>query len=135
MNIDERELIFSFIRSPGPGGQHVNKTSTAAQLRFDVLHSKFLSEYVRERVLRLAKSRLTADGVLVITAHRFRGQTQNRRDAVDRLAALLEKAAEKPKTRRKTAPTRASEKRRLEVKARLSSSKRSRGLKHDVSID
>jgi ribosome-associated protein len=132
MNIDESELVFSFIRSSGPGGQNVNKVSTAVQLRFDVRNSRFLSDYVRSRLQQLAKNRMTSDGVLVITAQKFRGQLLNRQDAVHRLNALVEKAAQKPKARKKTAPSWAGQKRRLESKSRTSSSKRSRSAKHDL---
>ena len=116
--IDERELEESFIRSSGPGGQNVNKLSTAVQLRFDVRGSPSLPEGVRQRLERLAGSRLTQDGVLVLTAQRFRTQDRNRQDAVDRLVALVRQAAEPPVPRRPTRPTLGSKQRRLESKSR-----------------
>jgi ribosome-associated protein len=116
--IDERELEESFIRSSGPGGQNVNKLSTAVQLRFDVRRSPSLPEAVRQRLERLAGSRLTQDGVLVLTAQRFRTQDRNRQDAVDRLVALIRQAAEPPVPRRPTRPTLGSKQRRLESKNR-----------------
>ncbi|MFO1069837.1 MAG: alternative ribosome rescue aminoacyl-tRNA hydrolase ArfB [Geminicoccaceae bacterium] len=116
--IDERELEESFIRASGPGGQNVNKLSTAVQLRFDVRRSPSLPEAVRQRLERLAGSRLTQDGVLVLTAQRFRTQERNRQDAVDRLVALVRQAAEPPVPRRPTRPTLGSKQRRLESKSR-----------------
>ena len=116
--IDERELEESFIRSSGPGGQNVNKLSTAVQLRFDVRRSPSLPEAVRQRLERLAGSRLTQDGVLVLTAQRFRTQDRNRQDAVDRLVALVRQAAEPPVPRRPTRPSLGSKQRRLESKSR-----------------
>ena len=116
--IDERELEEQFIRSSGPGGQNVNKLETAVQLRFDVRHSPSLPHEVRLRLERLAGSRLTKDGVLVITAQRHRTQERNRQDALDRLIELIRQAAVVPKRRRPTKPTSSSKKRRLESKKR-----------------
>lgn len=116
--IDEREIQQTFIRASGPGGQNVNKVATAVQLRFDVAHSPSLPDSVRERLTRLAGKRMTEDGVLIIEARRFRTQDQNRQDAMDRLVALVRKASEKPKPRRKTKPTLTSKERRLEAKRR-----------------
>jgi len=127
IRIDEREIEESFIRASGPGGQNVNKVSSAVQLRFDARHSPSLPEAVRQRVQRLAGTRLTQDGVIVITAQRFRTQEANRRDALDRLVALIAKAAEPPKPRKKTRPTLASKKRRLEGKTRRAGIKAMRG--------
>lgn len=124
--IDEREIQEEFIRSSGPGGQHVNKTATAVKLRFDVVRSPALPEDVRSRLIRLAGRRITDDGVIVIDARRFRSQEQNRQDARDRLAALIRKAAERPQMRRKTQPTAASRTRRLEDKQRRAGIKRTR---------
>lgn len=117
--IPEDELSFSFVRASGPGGQNVNKVSTAVELRFDVAASPSLPEAVRERLLRLAGRRVTRDGVLVILARRFRTQERNREDAVGRFVALLrEAAAPPPPARRPTRPTRAARRRRVEAKTR-----------------
>jgi ribosome-associated protein len=116
LSIDEREIEEKFIRASGPGGQNVNKVSTAIQLRFDVAHSPSLPDAVRARLRKLAGNRLTADGVLTIEASRFRTQEQNREDARQRLAALIQKATEVPKPRHKTKPTLASKMRRVEGK-------------------
>lgn len=127
LSIDDSELQFEFVRSSGPGGQNVNKVATAVQLRFDVKNSSSLPEEVRQRLMHLAGKRLTEDGLLVIDAHRYRTQEQNRQDAIERLASLARQATEKPKARRKTRPTAASIERRLESKRRRSENKRLRG--------
>jgi ribosome-associated protein len=124
--IPESEIEEKFIRATGPGGQNVNKVATAVQLRFDVQHSPSLPEAVRARLLHLAAKRVTAEGVLVIEAHRFRTQEENRQDARQRLAALIQKAAVAPKPRRPTKPTAASQARRLDSKRRHSQRKRLR---------
>jgi ribosome-associated protein len=126
--IDENEIEEKFIRASGPGGQNVNKVATAVQLRFDVQHSPSLPEAVRERLLRLAANRVTAEGMLVIEARRFRTQEQNRQDARQRLAALVQKAAAAPKPRRPTRPTLAAKRRRVENKRRQSQLKRGRAV-------
>src|SRR5512145_1420050 len=100
--IDEGELQYEFIRSSGPGGQNVNKVATAVQLRFDVINSPSLPEDVKARLVTLAGSRLTGDGVLIIEARQYRTQDQNRADALLRLIDLLRQAAQKPKPRKKT---------------------------------
>lgn len=122
----ESELDEKFVRASGPGGQNVNKAATAVQLRFDVQRSPSLPEAVRERLLRLAAGRISAEGVLLIEARRFRTQEQNRREARDRLATLIRRAMEVPKSRRPTQPTRASKERRLEVKRRIGQRKQLR---------
>jgi ribosome-associated protein len=127
--IDEAELQESFIRASGPGGQNVNKVESAVQLRFDVRNSPSLPEDVKARLERLAGSRLTNDGVLIITAQRFRTQDRNREDAQARLVDLIRQATERPKPRRPTRPTLASKKRRLEAKGRRSEIKKGRGAK------
>ncbi len=124
--IAESELEEKFVHATGPGGQNVNKVATAVQLRFDVAHSPSLPQAVRERLLRLAAKRITAEGLLVIEAHRFRTQDQNREDARQRLITLIQKAAIAPKPRRPTKPTAASKERRLESKRRQSQLKRHR---------
>jgi ribosome-associated protein len=131
--LDEREIEESFVRASGPGGQNVNKVASAVQLRFDVRRSRSLPDDVAVRLMKLAGSRLTQDGVVVITAQRFRSQDQNRQDALARLVDLVRQAAVRPTPRRKTKPTLASKKRRLESKNRRSGIKSLRTSKptHD----
>ncbi|MFC1930306.1 alternative ribosome rescue aminoacyl-tRNA hydrolase ArfB [Chloroflexota bacterium] len=124
--IDEKEIHQEFIRSPGPGGQNVNKVATAVQLRFDAANSPSLPDEVRRRLFSLERKRITLEGILIIEARRYRTQGANRQDAVDRLVELIRKAAEKPRIRRKTRPTLASKERRLEGKKRRSDTKRLR---------
>ncbi len=130
--LGEDEIVEQFIRSSGPGGQNVNKVATAVQLRFNVARSPNLPEPVRERLKRLAGRRLTGDGVLIIDARRYRTREQNRRDALDRLVALVRKAAIAPTPRKATRPTAASRRRRLEGKQRHGILKRGRRRVRDV---
>ncbi len=126
ISIDESEIHERFIRSSGPGGQNVNKVSTAVQLRFDVKGSPSLPEDVRLRLGKLAGRRMTDKGVLIIEARRSRHQEKNRSDALERLKTLIVKATQKPKSRTKTKPTAASKRRRLDDKKRRSSTKQLR---------
>ncbi len=116
IQIPENELSETFIRSSGPGGQNVNKVASAVQLRFDAQRSDALSEEVKQRLLRLAGSRATSEGVIVIKAKRYRDQEKNRIDAHERLAALIRRALEKPKPCKRTKPSRASIQKRLDEK-------------------
>jgi ribosome-associated protein len=127
ISIDERELQERFVRASGPGGQNVNKVSTAVELRFDVAHSASLPEGMRARLARLAGRRLSDEGSLVIRADRFRTQERNREDARDRLAELVRQATIVPKRRVPTLPSRASKERRREAKKKRGHVKRLRG--------
>lgn len=124
--INENEIKLNFIRSSGPGGQNVNKTATAVQLRFDVKNSPSLSDDVRARLIRLAGDKMTKKGILIIQARRFRKQERNRQDAMDRLIKLIRKASEQPKAHIKPKPTRASKERILAAKRHRSKLKKRR---------
>ena len=126
LTIPENELTFSFVRSSGPGGQNVNKVATAAQLRFDVRNSPSLTMEVKERLVSLAGSRMTQDGMLVIEARRFRTQEQNRADALLRLAELIEKATHRPKVRHATRPSLSAKIKRVESKKKRGAVKKQR---------
>jgi len=127
LRIEDGEIQERAARASGPGGQHVNKTSTAVELRFDVRNSPSLPQDVKVRLEKLAGSRLTLDGVLVLFAQAHRSQEMNRQEARDRLVDLLRRAAERPKPRRPTKPTYSSKLKRLEGKTRRSGVKAMRG--------
>lgn len=125
--IPDEELEFRFYRAGGPGGQNVNKVSTAVQMRFDAKNSPSLNDYTRERLMKKAGSRLTLDGVIVITATRFRTQERNREDAIERLEQMVAEASVRQAYRVPTKPTRGAKERRLKAKSNRSAIKSGRG--------
>ena len=124
--LNENEIQLEFIRASGPGGQNVNKVSTAVQLRFDAAGSSAINDAIYERLKKIAGRRMTAAGVLILKANRFRSQDQNRQDAVNRLVLLIQRAMEKPKHRRPTRPSAAARQRRLAAKRHHGEIKRRR---------
>ena len=131
ITISEDDLVWTFVRASGPGGQNVNKVSSAAELRFDV-NRAFLPEDLKQRLAVIAGRQLTQDGVLIVTAQEFRSQERNRGTALQKLVSLLRKAAQRPKRRIATRPTKASKTRRLDTKARLARTKKLRSSRLDT---
>jgi len=126
LSINEADIQLDFIRSSGPGGQNVNKVSSGVQLRYNIATADTLPDEVKQRLYSIARNRITDEGVLSIEARRYRTQDLNREDAIARLVALLEKASEPPKLRRKTRPTTASQVERIEAKKRRGAIKKLR---------
>jgi ribosome-associated protein len=126
INLHENEIQLDFIKASGPGGQNVNKVSSAVQLRFDAAKSSALSEDIRNRLKQISGHRMTAEGILIIEARRYRSQDRNREDAIDRLVTLIRKAAETPRPRRRTRPSPAAKQKRLTAKRHRGEIKRRR---------
>ena len=129
---NEKEFHYDFIRASGPGGQNVNKVSTAVQLRFDIKNSSSLPSDIRERLLKISGKRLTSEGIMIIASQRFRSQEQNRKDAVNKLIEIIRKASAKPKKRKKSSPSTTSIKNRIISKKQRGSIKSLRRIKHYI---
>ena len=126
LSIDENEIIFDFVRASGPGGQNVNKRSTAVQLRFDIVNSPSLPDTVKNKLINISGSKVSDKGILIIHAHRYRTQGKNRTDSINRFVNLLQKATQKTKYRKKTKPPISVNEKRLKIKRRRSIIKKQR---------